>query len=100
VRRKARQLGRQVAETLDAVLADQADDVLHGLRVLSVVPAPDSARLLVTVGFAPGAGPVDPDRVLAQLDRAGGRLRSEVAASITRKRAPTLVYRLALPSAD
>jgi ribosome-binding factor A len=97
VRRKARQLGRQVAETLDAVLADQRDDRLRGLRVVSVVPAPDSTRLLVTLAPSGGSGPIDPEAILTQLERAGGQLRCEVAAAITRRRAPTLVYRLAMP---
>jgi ribosome-binding factor A len=99
-RRKARQLGRQVAETLDVVLAAQGDDLLRGLRVVSVVPAPDSTRLLVTVTPLPSAEPLDPARILLQLERASGQLRCEVAAAITRRRAPTLTYRLALPSSE
>src|SRR4051812_4307536 len=50
--RKAWQLGRQVAETLDAVLAGESrDELLRGLRVVSVTPAPDASRLLVTVAL-------------------------------------------------
>ena len=48
-RRKACQLCRQVAETLDEVLADCGDEILRGLRVTSAVPYPDASRLLVTV---------------------------------------------------
>lgn len=43
---KARQLCRQVDETLDAVLAGERDDVLRNLRVVDVTPAPDPGRLL------------------------------------------------------
>ena len=96
--RKARQLGRQVAETLDAVLAgDTRDDLLRGLRVVSVVPAPDTSRLLVTVEPLPQADQVDPAALLARLEHASGWLRTEVASAVTRKRAPLLTFRVALP---
>jgi ribosome-binding factor A len=52
----------------------------------------------VTVGPLPMER-LDPAEVLEHLDRASPRLRCEVAAAITRRRAPTLVFRLAL-SAD
>ena len=93
--RKTMQLCRQVAETLGDVLAGQCDDdVLHGLDVVDVVPAPDASRLLVTVRPLP---PAEPGRVLERLGRASGRLRSEVAAAITRRRAPALAFRIAAP---
>lgn len=96
--RKARQLSRQVAETLDAVLAgDTGDEVLRALRVVSATPAPDASRLLVTVAPRPPADRLDPAEVLARLARASGWLRTEVAAAITRKRAPALSFRLAAP---
>ena len=48
--RKALQLCGQVARTLQAVLAGETgDDLLRELQVESVVPAPTSARLLVTL---------------------------------------------------
>lgn len=98
-RRKSRQLCAQVFETLVGVLAGQAgDDHLRCLQVVSVVPAPNLSRLLVTVGPLPMER-LDPAAVLEHLDRASPRLRCEVAAAITRRRAPTLVFRLAL-SAD
>ncbi len=92
--RHARQLCRQVAETLGGVLASDNDDVLRNLQVVAVVPAPDASRLLVTVGAPPGFGNVNPADVLARLGRASGKLRCEVAAAITRKKAPVLVYRV------
>lgn len=98
--RKTRQLCGQVAEVLDAVLAgDCGDDLLRDLQVVAVEPAPDASRLLVTVRPHPPADAVSPARVLDHLERASGRLRSEVAAAVTRKRAPRLVYRLELPTA-
>ncbi len=99
VDRKAAQLCRQVAVTLDEVLAECRDDVLRDLHVLAVAPFPDASRLLVTVapvdaGAPDSPGPVD---VLDHLQHAGGHLRREVAAAVTRKRAPLLVYRLVGP---
>ena len=98
--RKVCQLCRQVAESLDEVLADCGDGVLRGLRVTTVVPCPNASRLLVTVApvdgrLAPEAGP---KVVMDHLERASGHLRYEIAASVTRKRAPLLFYRLAEPA--
>ena len=94
--RKTRQLCSQVADTLGDVLAGQGgDDVLRSLFVVSVVPAPDASRLLVTVAAQPGEG-LDPVQVVEHLERASARLRCEVAAAITRKRSPALVYRFAV----
>lgn len=48
--RKARQLCRQVAETLELVLSgDCHEEILQTLHVVSVEPAPDASRLLVTL---------------------------------------------------
>ena len=98
--RKVCQLCRQVAETLDEVLADCGDGVLRGLRVATVVPCPNASRLLVTVApidgrLAPHAGR---EVVMNHLEKASGHLRYEIAASVTRKRAPLLFYRLAEPA--
>ncbi len=97
--RKAQQLGRQVGETLDSVLAgDSRDELLRGLRVVSVVPAPDASRLLVTLAPRPpfDAGSIDPAAILAHLQRASGWLRTEVATAVTRRKAPLLAFRLVL----
>jgi hypothetical protein len=98
--RKVCQLCRQVAETLDEVLANCGDEILRGLRVVTVVPCPNASRLLVTV--TPLDGQVLPESsakaVASHLARAGGHLRCEIAASVTRKRAPLLFYRLAEPA--
>src|SRR5262249_41808063 len=48
--RKDWQLCRQIFETLNYVLSgDSHDEVLQGLLVSEVVPAPDATRVLVTV---------------------------------------------------
>jgi ribosome-binding factor A len=99
VDRKARQLCRQVALTLDEVLPDCGDGVLQGLRVVDVAPFPDASRLLVTVASVDGRAEREhgAESVLGHLQHASGHLRCEVAAAVTRKRAPLLVYRLADP---
>jgi ribosome-binding factor A len=93
--RKARQLCRQVAETLDEVLSgDVPDDVLRSLRVAAVEPAPFTSRLLVTVVTDLSPEEADPQSILERLRRHAGRLRCEVAASINRRKAPILVFQV------
>jgi ribosome-binding factor A len=82
-----------VAETLDQILAgDFDDDAMRCLRVTSVVPAPDSSRLLVTLYADCEAREFDRPRVEARLAERNGRLRCEIAASITRRKAPSLSF--------
>ncbi len=91
--RKAMQLCRQVAETLDMVLSGECrDELLQSLRVESVQPAPNASRMLVTLCADLAPEEFDRQRILELLDEQSGRLRCEVAASITRKRAPSLVF--------
>ena len=93
--RKALQMCAQVGRTLAQVLSGESGDpVLRDLVVASVVPAPNSARLLVTVAPAPGADDVDPAVVLAHLDRARGLLRNQVAAAVHRRKVPDLTFRV------
>lgn len=92
---KAGRLCRQVAETLSLALSECGDDLLRDLSIREVVPAPDAWRLAVTVEILRPSP--DLTAVLAALARAHGRLRSEVASAIQRKRAPELVFRLAPP---
>jgi ribosome-binding factor A len=97
--RKARQLCRQVAETLDQILSGEAnDDILRALRVAAVMPAPDTSRLLVTLHI--DCDPADFNRpfVEERLAACKGRLRSEVASAITRRKAPTLVFEIIGPA--
>lgn len=94
--RKALQLCGQVARALQQSLADCADDVLRDLMVVSVEPAPNAGRLLVTLTPSPTADPsATPAAVSGHLARAAGMLRAEVAAHIHRRRAPELAFRLA-----
>jgi ribosome-binding factor A len=91
--RKAKQLCRQVAETLEQVLAGEVgDDLLRGLHVASVLPAPDASRLLVTVEVDRDSTPEDREAVELALVKASGLLRTAVAAAITRRKAPSLSF--------
>jgi ribosome-binding factor A len=92
--RKALQLCAQVMRTLNTVLVGESDAVLRDLLVVEVVPAPDTKRLLVSVVLTPSAAELDPVEVLASLHHAQGHLRTEVAAEITRKKAPELSFRV------
>ncbi len=89
-----------MAVTLDEVLAECGDGVLRDLHVVDVEPFPDASRLLVTVSASPRRVGPAPEAVLEHLQHAGGHLRCEVAAAVTRKRAPVLVYRLGEPDGE
>ena len=93
--RKAKQLCRQVERALNLAFADRnARDDIGGLFADEVSPSPDCGRLLVHVLIPAGRPVAD---VLSALRSEAPRLRSEVAAAITRKRAPELTFIPALP---
>jgi len=89
--RKALQLCSQIQDCLNMCFADCGDDLLRELVVESVVPAPDSRQMLVTV-----AAPRDLEkiRLLDHITRASGKLRTEAAAAIYRKRVPRLHFQI------
>jgi ribosome-binding factor A len=89
--RKERQLCRQVKEAIAEALATLEDDVLADVWVMDVAPAPDASRLAVVVQ-APQGTPLD--LVQERLEKVAGYMRAEVAAAITRKRAPTLAFQV------
>lgn len=96
--RKAKQLCRQVAQTLDLVISGEcADEVLQSLHVMEVEPAPDSSRLLVTVYADVSADQFDRELIIGLLNQQMGRLRCEVAAAINRKKVPSLVFNVTGP---
>ena len=93
-KRKTLQLCREVERTLSAVLSGECDDdLLRELIVLSVVPAPNAGRLLVTIGL-PKSSSVSVEEVLERLLSKSGRLRSEVAAAVSRRKTPELAFRV------
>jgi hypothetical protein len=90
--RKDLQLCRQVFDALTYALAELDDLIIMDLALASVVPAPSSARLQVTL--VPTREDIDPDEALLRLRDVADELREEVAAEVTRKRAPELVFRI------
>lgn len=93
--RKAFQLCRQVAETLNALLSGESrDEILQTLYVESVAPAPDATQLLVTVQILDPQNTASPAEIVARLRNASGWFRTEVAAAITRRKAPQLVFQV------
>jgi ribosome-binding factor A len=92
--RKTLQLCRQVQRAVMQALAGECgDDLLRDLSVESVNPAGGAGHLLVHV-IVPRA--VSVAEVMNRLDDRSARLRSIVANSICRKRAPMLSF-IAVP---
>lgn len=90
---KTAQLCRQVFRTLAATIPSLGEDVLLELSVENVIPCPDASRLLITLR-ASSSAPLCLDDAYAALARRSGQLRREVAAVITRKRAPELAFQI------
>jgi len=88
--RKTLQLCRQVERALSLALEGE---LLRDLTVASVVPAPDSSRMLATVEFH-GSASIATTDVLAALENARTRLRREVAGAIHRRKTPELSFRV------
>jgi ribosome-binding factor A len=94
--RHTMQMCGEVRRTLDLVLTGECDDdVLRGLYVQSVVPAPDAAHLLVTVSPLDPGDATPAHTILEHLRIFTGKLRTSVAESINRRRAPDLMFNIA-----
>ena len=93
--RKTLQLCRQVERALMFVLSDSDDDILRDLMIVAVVPAPNAGRLLVTT--TPLYEMIDPLDATARLQAARGWLRTEIAASIHRRKVPDLMFQCVTP---
>jgi len=93
------QLCSQIAETLHLVFLDQDDDDLRDLTVLEVIPISGAATLLVRLSY-PVRKPDDLARVQTKLTAAVKRLRAEVAASITRRKMPELLFQVSATAAS
>jgi len=97
-RHKSKQLCRQVQKTLDLVFSGETrDELLSELRIVSVTSSDDSTALLVTVVAEVPPDCFDRAEIEARLAEMSGRLRSEVAGAITRKRTPLLVFHVLAP---
>lgn len=86
------QLCRQVFDALTYALADLDDPVIDELVLVSVTPAPSAAR--VQVNLVPSREGLDLDEARMRLREIAPELREEVAAEVTRRRAPELVFRV------
>ncbi len=95
--RKTLQMCSQVQRTLDQVLSGELDDDrLRDVYVVQVTPAPDANCLLVTVAPLGFAKDFRPDEVMVRLAANTGRMRSELARAINRRKTPELMFRVVL----
>ena len=92
--RKDLQLCRQVFDALTYALAEIDDPIVDDLVLASVVPAPSASRVQVTL--VPSRDDIDVDVALAAVREYADELREEVAAEVTRRRVPELVFRIGL----
>jgi len=89
--RKARQLCGQVRDALTLALSGCRDEVLQSLYVAEVHPG-HPLRVLVRT---PADGSIPRSVAVERLALAGGHLRTEVAAAVSRRYAPVLVFDVA-----
>ncbi len=88
---KAKQLCAQVQRTLDYCVNELLSEE-DAVRVAEVLPAPNTGHLLVVIE------PLDPrpieqlPTIVEQLNKQVGRLRTEVAHAISRKKTPSLSF--------
>lgn len=88
------QVCRQVFDALTYALAELDDPLIADLALVSVTPAPNAAR--VQVNLVPSRDDLDLDAALARLRAVEAELRGEVAAELTRRRVPELVFRIGI----
>jgi hypothetical protein len=86
------QLCRQVFDALTYAFAELDDPLIAELALASVAPAPSSARVMVTL--VPTRDDLDLEIALDRVREHVAELREEVAAEVTRKRVPELVFRI------
>jgi ribosome-binding factor A len=88
--RKALQLCRQAQRVLSFALKGE---LLRDMVVESVVPAPDSSRLLVALRFH-GDNAISDVDLDAALVAAHAQLRMQVSCAIHRRKTPELIFRV------
>jgi ribosome-binding factor A len=86
VNRKALQLCAQVVDALNLGISECRDDRLQNVYIESAIPDPDSTQLLITA--------VVSQEALEGLQAAYGKLRTDIAEAICRKKVPNLKFRV------
>jgi len=89
---KVYRLCRQVYDALMLALAEIDDPLIDELVVARVTPAPNAAR--VQVILVPSRTEIDSTEALARIAEFADDLREEVAAEVSRRRVPELVFRI------
>jgi ribosome-binding factor A len=95
-RHKDLQLCRQVFDALTYALAELDDPVIGELVLAAVDPAPSASRVQVTLTTLDDQ--LDGADALARLSALAPTLRAEIAAEVTRRRVPELVFAIRHPS--
>ena len=90
------QVCRQVYDALTYALAELDDPMIDELVLARVTPAPNASR--VQVILVPSHDGLDSTAALARLQEVAAELREEVAAEVSRRRVPELVFRIGTPS--
>lgn len=73
----------------------ETEEETHGMHLAAVTPAPDATRLRVAVAFTAPCTFDEAVQALQRLRSSSGRLREELAATLSRRRVPELVFGLA-----
>ena len=89
---RQQRLCRQIAETLSLALSDASDSMVAAVQLLMVKPRKGAKSVTVRVATT------EPEvaEVRDALKACEGWLRSEIAAAISRKRVPRLVFEVSL----
>ena len=90
------QVCRQVYDVLTLALAEIDDPLIDDLVLARVMPAPNASRVLVIL--VPAHASIDSAEALARITDFIDELREEVAAEVSRRRVPELVFRIGTPA--
>lgn len=91
--RKTLQLCKQVHRALSFAIPETGDDRLLSVYVQDVEPHPDAGHMLVSVTTSG-----DANETMSALHEHTGRLRAEVAHTITRRKTPELFFQVLPPA--
>jgi len=95
--RKLHQLCRQAQRALQLALDALPHAAALGLTLRDVVPAPNAGRLCVLVSVPTPALRAE---AIALLNQRAGWLRTDVAAAVSRRRAPELTFQIVIAECD